>query len=206
MDNIPIFGFASDDVNRSSELYPTMLSTEKFIEYDVTEAIKFLNNTYLRDDRQLKNITIEVNTNVRTTDQLLWNRTLQNKLGIEYTNTSTELTSKHVFSANANISDRAWEKFLMSFCFLQNATRAANRSAGNRTITVLVQDCTNDGVEVTIIINVLPLPPKVTIILVPENITFTEGEQSLIFRNNYSSIAVIQDQDAMFVSLTISLQ
>lgn len=204
MDNIPIFGFASDEVDRNSELYPTMLSTDKFINYDVIEPIKFLNNTYLRDDRQLKNITIEVNTSVRTTDKLLWDQTLQNELEIEYTNTSSELTSKHVFSAN--ISDRAWEKFLMSFCFLQNATRAADRNAGNRTITVLVQDCTNDGVEVTIIINVLPLPPEVTIILVPENITFTEGEQSFIFQNSYSSIGVIQDQDAMFVSLTISLQ
>ena len=201
MDNIPIFGFASDEVDRNSELYPTMLSTDKFINYDVTEPIRFLNNTYLRDDRQLKNITIEVNTSVQTTDKLLWDQTSE---GIEYTNTSSELTSKHVFSAN--ISDRAWEKFLMSFCFLQNATRAADRNAGNRTITVLVQDCTNDGVEVTIIINVLPLPPVVTITLEPENITFTEGEQSFIFQNSYSSIGVIQDQDAMFVSLTVSLQ
>ena len=200
IDDIPIFGFVANDFNRNSVVYPTMLTTGKLIEYDITEPIYFLNNAYLRDDRQLKNITVEV-TGIATTDQLTWNNTLQEMLGINYTNTNSGITTLHIFSADI-YDELKWEVFLMSFNFIQSGVRAAERNASNRTISVTVQDCIN-SVTVTTIINVLPLPPVVTITV--EDTTFTEGDNFILLRNEFP-IAVQQDQDAMFVSLTITLQ
>ena len=166
--------------------------------YDITDPVSFLNNAYLRDDRQLKNITIKA-TNLSATDELIWNDTLQR---FSYTNTSNGITTCHIFSGNI-YDDLEWEMFLMSFSFRQGNERAAYRNIGNRTITVTVQDCSNI-VTVTTIINVLPLPPVVMILL--QNTTFTEEEGFIYFRNEFPMIAVIQDQDALFISLTITLQ
>ena len=169
--------------------------------YDITEPVYFLNNTYLRDDHQLENITINV-TNLSETDELSWNGTLQDDFGINYNNTSYGLTTCHIFSGD--IYDvLEWETFLMSFSFLQSNERAAYRNAGYRTITVTVQDC-NNSVTVTTIINVLPLPPVVTITL--QNTTFTEGQNFTYFQREFPMIAVTQDQDSMFTSLTVTLQ
>lgn len=201
IDNIPIFGFAADDVNRNSVIYPTTLTTVEVIEYDIIDTIYFLNNAYLRDDRQLKNVTIEVN-GLATTDVLTWNDTLQNEIGINYNNTSIGVnTTLYIFSADI-YDELQWEMFLMSFSFLQGGVRAMDRDVGNRTITITVQDC-NNSVTMTTIINVLPLPPVVMITV--NNITFTEGDDFILLRNEFP-VAVEQDQDALFVSLTITLE
>lgn len=202
-DDEPILGFAVDgDVDRDSVAYPTTLATNKFIEYDITEPIYFLNDIYLRDDRQLKNVTIEVmTTNESATDQLIWNKTLQEALGINYTNMTYGLTTVHIFSAD--IADELdWEMFLMLFSFLQNEMRAEDRHIGNRTINITAQDC-NNSVTVTVTINVLPLPPEVTITV--QDITFMEGQNFLLLRTEFP-IAVVQDEDAMFTSLRVTLQ
>ena len=177
-----------------------MVTTNKVINYDITEPVYFLNNTYLRDDRQLKNITVKV-TNISSTDQLTWNDTLREDLGIDHSNMSYGVTTLHIFSAD--ISDELeWEAFLMSFSFLQSAMRAADRNAGNRTINVIAEDCSN-SVAIMIIINVLPRPPEV--IITVQNTTFTEGQDPIVLRDEFP-IAVRQDQDALFVSLIITLQ
>lgn len=200
-DDAPIFGFAADDVDRISTAYPTMLAASKFIEYDTTDPVYFLSYVYLRDDRQLKNITIEVTTNVSTSDRLEWNETLQEELGINYSNTTSELTTLYIFSAN--ISDELeWEMFLMSFSFLQSNMRAADRDSGNRTIRITVQDC-NNVITITVVINVIPLPPVVAITL--QNIVFVEGQNFTLLRTAFP-IEVTQDEDALFTSLTITLQ
>ena len=194
IDNIPIFGFALNNVDRNSLLYPTTLNTSKVIDYDSTKPVDFLNDIYLRDDGQVKNISVEVVTNGSTTDQLSWNKTL----GINYTDMNDGLTT-----FTANISDELqWEIFLMSFSFCQSAMRVADRNIGNRTITITAQDCNNTA-TVTVIINVQPLPPVVTITV--QDTTFTEGENFILLRNELN-IAVIQDTDASFISLTITLQ
>ena len=200
IDDIPIFGFAPDDVNRNTVVYPTTLTIINVIKYDITDPVYFLNNAYLRDDHQIKNITIEV-TDIATTDLLTWNDTLQDTLGINYLNTSGGVTTVHFFSAD--IDELQWEMFLMSFSFLQSGVRAEARNPGNRTVNVTVQDC-NNSVTVTTIINVLPLPPVIVITGI-ENITFTEGDNFILLRNEFP-IAVEQDQDALFVSLRITLQ
>ena len=200
IDDIPIFGFAADDVNRNSVVYPTTLTTVKVIEYDIIDSIYFLNNAYLRDDRQLKNVTIEV-TGLAATDTLTWNGTLQEALGIDYTDASDGVNTLHIFSGDI-YDELQWEMFLMSFSFLQDGVRADDRDVGNRTINVTAQDCSN-SVTLTTIINVLPLPPVVMITV--DNITFTERDNFTLIRNEFP-IAVEQDQDAMFVSLTITLQ
>ena len=195
IDNIPIFGFASDNVDRNSLLYPTTLVTNKVIDYNITEPIYFLNDIYLRDDGQVKNISIEVITSESTTDQLLWNKTL----GINY----TDITTNESTTFTANISDEMqWEMFLMSFSFRQSALLVADRNIGNRTITITAQDCSNTA-TVTVVIYVQPLPPVVTITV--QNTTFTEGENFILLRNELD-IAVMQDTDASFISLTITLQ
>ena len=177
------------------------LASNKFIEYNINELIYFLNDTYLRDDRELKNVSVEVITTVPTTDQLLWNKTLQRMLGIGLTNRSSGLTTTYTFSGN--LSDvLKWEMFLMSFGFLQSEPRVVDRNVGNRTINLRVQDSSN-RVTVTVIINVLPLPPVVLITV--QDTTFTEG-QNFIWLQNEFPVAVIQDEDAMFVSLTITLR
>ena len=200
IDHKPILGFAANDVDRNSVVYPITLASNKFIEYNIDEPIYFLNDTYLRDDRQLKNVSIEVITAVPTTDQLPWNETFQRTLGISFTNRSSGLTAVYTFSGNvSNVLD--WEMFLMSFSFLQSEPRVANRNVGNRTINIRAQDY-NYNVTVTVIINVLPLPPVVLITV--QDTTFTEG-QNFIWLQNEFPIAVIQDEDAMFVSLTVTL-
>ena len=201
IDHKPILGFAVDDVDRNSVMYPAMLASNKFIKYNVNEPIYFLNDTYLRDDRQLKNTTIELITAVPTTDQLLWNETFQELLNINYTNTSSGLAKLYIFLGNvSNVMD--WERFLMSFRFLQSEKRVANRDVGNRTINIKTQD-NNNNVTVTVIIDVLPLPPVVLITV--QDTTFTEG-QDFIWLQNEFPIVVIQDEDAMFVSLRVTLK
>ena len=195
IDNIPIFGFASDNVDRNSLLYPTTLNTNKVIDYNSTKPVDFLNDIYLRDDGQVKNISVEVITSESTTDQLLWNETL----GINY----TDITTNESTTFTADISDEMqWEMFLMSFSFRQSAMRVADRNIGNRTITITAQDCSNTA-TVTVIINVHPLPPVVTITV--QNTTFMEGQNFILLQNELN-IAVIQDTDASFISLTITLQ
>ena len=195
IDNNPIFGFASDNVDRNSLLYPTTLVTNKVIDYNITEPVDFLNDIYLRDDGQVKNISIEVITSESTTDQLLWNETL----GIYY----TDITTNESTTFTADTSDEMqWEMFLMSFSFRQSAMRVADRNIGNRTITITAQDCSNT-VTVTVIINVQPLPPVVTITV--QNTTFMEGQNFILLQDELK-IAVMQDTDASFISLTITLQ
>ena len=201
IDHIPVLGFAVKDVNHNSVVYPITLASNKFIDYSINEPIYFLNDTYLRDDRQIMNVSVEVITAVPTTDQLLWNKTLQRMLGIGLTNRSSGLTTTYTFSGN--LSDiLKWEMFLMSFGFLQSEPRVVDRNVGNRTINLRVQDSSN-RVTVTVIINVLPLPPVVLITV--QDTTFTEG-QNFIWLQNEFPVAVIQDEDAMFVSLTITLR
>lgn len=195
-DDAPIFGFAAVDVDRNSTLYPT-LTTDMVINYDVTKPIYFLSDVYLRDDRQIKNISVVV-TNLSTTDWLEWNKTIPE---VNYTNTTNGTTAIYTFMA-ITFDEWEWEMFLMSFSFLQSAMRAVDRSPSNRTISVITQDCTN-SVTLTVVINVLPLPPDVIITL--QNITFTEGDNFILLRNAFP-IAVLQDEDALFVSLTITLQ
>lgn len=194
IDDSPIFGFASDNVDRDSLVYPTTLTTEKVIDYDTTETIYFLSDIYLRDDRQIKNITVEVVISDSATEQLSCDGTI----GInctDITNGSTTFT--------ADISDELqWENFLMSFSFRQSAMRVAARNVGYRTISVTVQDCSNVS-TVTVIINVQPLPPVVGITV--QNITFMEGQNTSLLENEFN-IAVTQDPDSMFTSITISLQ
>lgn len=166
------------------------LATSKVIDYNTTEPVYFLNDIYLRDDRQVKNISIEVA--VSATDKLSWNHN------------STNNASTTLYTFTDNISDvLQWEMFLMSFSFCQSAMRPADRNiSSNRTVSVTVQDCSNTS-TVTVIINVLPLPPEVTITV--QNTTFVEGHDLILLRRNLS-IVVIQDPDALFVSLTVTLQ
>jgi len=136
-----------------------------------------------------------------TTDQLLWNETLQEMLGIKLTNMSSESRTLYTFSAN--ISDEFyWEKFLMSFSFIQSEVCVSNRTVGNRTINITAHDGSNN-VTVTATINVLPLPPVIQIIV--QDTTFREGQNFILLRDDFP-IAVIQDKDALFVSLDITLQ
>lgn len=201
IDHEPVLGFAADGVDRSSMVYPTTLASNKFITYNITEPVNFLNDTYLRDDRQLESVSIEVTTTVPTSDQLLWSRTLQTSLGINFSSTTNGLTTRYTFSAN--ISDELdWEVFLMSFNFIQNETRAADRNAGRRTIYIMAHD-RNNVAMVTVIIDVQPLPPVV--IITVQNTTFTEGQDFFLLRNRFP-VAVIQDEDALFVSLTVALR
>ena len=202
MDHSPIFGFATNDVDRNSVVYPTTLTSNKIIEYNINGPFCFLNNTYFRDDHELQDIFVEITSTVPTTDQILWNDTLQNELGIKFTNKSRGLTTLYIFSAN--ISDQLdWEVFLMSFSFLQSEERAANRNTGNRTVNIIAHDG-NNNVTVTVIINVLPLPPIVLITV--QDITFTEGDNFIWLQNVEYPIAVIQDEDALFTLLRITLQ
>ena len=107
----------------------------------------------------------------------------------------------YIFSENvSNVLD--WEMFLMSFSFLQSEPRVANQNVGNRTINIIAQDC-NNTITVTVIISVLPLPP--VILITVQDTTFTEG-QNFIWLQNEFPIAIIQDEDAMFVSLTVTLR
>ena len=179
-------------MNRTSLLYPMTLATSKVIDYNTAEPVYFLNDIYLRDDGQVKNISVEVA--VSATDRLSWNQ--------EYN--STNNASIMLYTFTDNISDvLQWEMFLMSFNFCQSAIRPADRNINsNRTINVTVQDCSNTS-TVTVIINVLPLPPEVTITV--QNTTFVEGHDFILLRRNLS-IVVIQDPDALFVSLTVTLQ
>ena len=145
---------------------------------------------------------MEISTSVLTTDQIFWNRSLQSELEIEVSDISSELTTLYIFSAN--ISDQLdWEMFLMSFSFLQSEERAANRNTGNRTVNITAHD-SNNNVTITVIINVLPLPPVVLITL--QDVTFTEGENFIWLKNLDFPIVVIQDEDALFTSLRITLR
>jgi len=63
VDDAPIFGFAPPKVDRNSLTYPTTLFTEKIIDYDTDEPVSFLSDIYLRDDRQLQNITLTFESN-----------------------------------------------------------------------------------------------------------------------------------------------
>ena len=202
VDHSPILGFATHDINRDSVVYPTTLAYNKLIEYNINEPFYFLNDTYLRDDRVLQDIVMEISTTEPTTDQIFWNDTLRSELGIEFSNMSSRLTTLYIFSANS--SDQLdWEMFLMSFSFLQSEERAANRNSGNRTINITVHD-SNNSVSITVIINVLPLPPVVLITV--QDITFTEGDNFIWLNNLDFPIAVIQDEDALFTSLRITLR
>ena len=202
MDHSPILGFATNDINRDSVIYPTTLGSDKFYEYNINKPIYFLNDTYLRDDRGIQDIFIEIITTVPTTDQILWNDTLQHELGIEFTDRSSRLETLYTFSANIS-AQLGWEMFLMSFSFLQNEERAANRNTGNRTVNITVHDSSNI-VTITVVIDVLPLPPVVLITV--QDITFTEGENFIWLKNLEFPIAIIQDEDALFISLRITLR
>ena len=202
IDHSPILGFATNDVNRDSVVYPTTLPSNKFVEYNIIEPFYFLNDIYLRDDRELQDIFMEISTSVLTTDQIFWNRTLQSELQIEFSDITSELTTLYIFSANT--SDQLdWEMFLMSFSFLQSEERPANRNTGNRTVNITAHD-SNNNVTITVIINVLPLPPEVLITL--QDVTFTEGENFIWLKNLDFPIVVIQDEDALFTSLRITLR
>ena len=201
VDHEPILGFAGDDVDRNSLVYPTTLATNKYIVYDIIEPVFFLNDAYLRDDGQLTNVSVELNTTVSTTDQLEWNETLRQTLGINYTNTSIGLTTSYTFSAD--IADELdWEMFLMSFYFLQSEMRARSRNPSNRTINIIARD-SNSVVTVSVVIDVLPLPPDVQITV--QNTTFREGQEFIVLRQDIL-ISVNQDEDAMFTNLRITLQ
>ena len=202
MDHSPILGFAIDDVDRNSVVYPTTLTSNKIIDYNINEPFYFLNDTYLRDDRELQDIVLEITSTLPTTDQILWNNTLQSELGIEFTNTNSGLTTLYIFSANIS-NQLDWEMFLMSFSFLQSEERVANRDTGNRTVNIIAHD-SNSNVTITVIINVLPLPPMVLITV--QDITFTEGDNFIWLRNVEFPIAVIQDEDALFTLLRITLR
>ena len=39
IDHKPILGFAANDVDRNSVVYPTTLASNKFIEYNIDESI-----------------------------------------------------------------------------------------------------------------------------------------------------------------------
>jgi len=205
VDDAPIFGFAPPEVDRNSLIYPTTLDTDKPIDYDIDEPVNFLSDIYLRDDRQLQNITLNFESNVaNVTDELLWDQMLLSSLGISVVTTEESPTST-VYTFSADLPNETdWEIFLMTFQFLCNETRAANRMLGNRTIIISASDDNNTS-TVVIDINVLPLPPVVDI-TVP-NITFTEGENYTLLRDlDDPPISVTQDEDSQFTLINVTLR
>ena len=126
-------------------------------------------------------------------------------LGISVATTEKSPTlTTYTFSADLP-NETDWEIFLMTFQFLCNETRAANRMRGNRTIIISADDGNNTS-TVVIDINVLPLPPAV-FITVPPNIIFTEGENYTLFRNlDNPPISVTQDEDSQFILINVTLR
>jgi len=201
VDDPPIFGFVSTDFIRSSLTHPTTLNKTLIIDYNTNESVNFLSDIYLRDDRQLQNITLRYESNV--TDELLWDQMLLMSLGISVVTTESSPTLT-TYTFSADLPDEAdWEMFLMTFQFLCNETRAANRMNGSRTITISANDENNTS-TVIIDINVLPLPPVIEI-TVP-NIIFIEGDNYTLLRNLDDPISVTQDVDSRFMSLNVSLR
>ena len=204
VDDAPIFGFAPPEVDRSNLTYPTTLVTDKLIDYNTNESVNFLSDIYLRDDRQLQNITISFESDIaNVNDELLWDQMLLMSLGISNMTTEVSPTlTTYTFSADLP-NETDWEIFLMTFQFLCNETRVNNRMLGNRTIIISANDDNNTS-TVMVDINVLPLPPVVDIVV--PNIIFTEGDNYTLYRNLDDPISVTQDMDSPFILLNVTLR
>ena len=202
VDHAPILWFISPDADRTNPAYPTRFNFIKLIDYNTNESVNFLSDIYLRDDRQIQSITVSFQRYVaNVSDELLWNQTLVTSLRIDNTTEESSTLTTYTFSANLNETD--WEMFLMTFSFLCNDTRAADRMLGSRTIIISANDGNNTS-TVMVDINVLPLPPVINIDV--PNINFTEGDSYALLRDLEDPISVIQDMDSRFTSLNVTLR